>query len=230
MGKISDPQRKAARIAGFTYLFTDVTAIFAELYVRGQLIVSGNPAQTAANIVAHERLFRLGIACELITFFGIILLAVAFYVALKPISPGLALLGAFWRLAENTILAVMTFSSFQVLEFLTNPVYSRSFDADRLQSLMRLSINAHGDQYQVGLLFAGLGTAVFAYLLFKSRYIPRVLAALGVFASLLTAVSVLAFIIFPNLTDLVGFWCYIPLLIFEVGTGFWLLIKGLPAD
>jgi hypothetical protein len=227
---ISESQHIAAKVAGFTYLFTDLTAIFAELYVRAHLIVHGNPAQTAANILAHQRLFRVGILCELITFGGIILLAVAFYVVLKPVNPGLALLGAFWRLAENIILAVMTFSSFQVLGLLTNPYYVSTFGADRLQALMRLSLNAHGDAYNVGLIFAGLGTAVFAYLFLRSHYIPRILAAWGVFSSLLVAAHTLAVIVFPAVSEMLEPWVFLPLLGFEIGTGLWLLVKGLPAS
>jgi hypothetical protein len=227
---ITRTQRIAARIAGFTYLFTDVTAILAELVVRSKLIVPADPVQTAANIIASHTLFATGVALELITFSGIILLAVAFYVVLKPISEGLALLGAFWRLAENTILAVMTFSSLEVLALLTGPrrlAYQHAFGIEAMQNMMRLSLNAHGDQYQVGLLFAGLGTTVFSYLLLKSRYIPRMLAGWGVFSSLLVIATVFGLIIFPTLDDIFGYWCYVPLLVFEVGTGSWLLFKGL---
>lgn len=225
---INDSQRKAAKVAGFTYLFTDVAAIVAQLYIRARL-VQFNPAQSAANILMHVRLFRLGILCELITFAGIILLAAAFYVILEPVSRGLALLGAFWRLAENIILAVMTFSSFQVLELLTSPYYRQALENERLYALIRLSLNAHGDAYNVGLIFAGLGTAVFAYLFFKSRYIPRMLGALGVFSSALVAVHSFAVVIFPMLSDILEPWIYLPLLGFEVGTGLWLLIKGIDA-
>lgn len=226
---ISDSQRKAAKIAGFTYLFTDVTAIFAQLYIHAQL-VRVSPAQSAANILMHERLFRLGILCELVTFAGIILLAAAFYVLLEPVSRGLALLGAFWRLAENIILAVMTFSSFQALELLTGPYYRQALGDERFYALLRLSLNAHGDAYNVGLIFAGLGTAIFAYLFLKSRYIPRTLAVLGVVSSALVAVYSFAVVIFPMLSDILEPWIYLPLLAFEVGTGLWLLIKGIESS
>ncbi len=65
---IDESQRKAARIVGFTYLLGMVTANFAESYVAGTLIVADNAVETARNIVAHERLFRLGIASEFITW------------------------------------------------------------------------------------------------------------------------------------------------------------------
>jgi hypothetical protein len=45
-----------------------VLALFAGIYVMSQLIVSGDAAQTARNIIAHERLFRIGIAGDLAAF------------------------------------------------------------------------------------------------------------------------------------------------------------------
>lgn len=66
---------------------------------------------------------------------------------------------------------------------------------------------------------------MFAWLLFKSRYVPRLLAGWGVFASLLLAIDALAIIVFPQAGSLI----YIPMLpkgIYEVTLGFWLLLRG----
>ena len=52
--------RKTARIAGLLYLMNGVTGFFSIIYVPGKLIVSENAAATANNILASERLFRLG--------------------------------------------------------------------------------------------------------------------------------------------------------------------------
>ncbi|MGH9775923.1 MAG: DUF4386 domain-containing protein [Candidatus Acidiferrales bacterium] len=225
---IDESQRKAAKVVGFTYLLALVTSNIADVYVPTKLIVDGNAAQTAANIMAHERLFRLGIACDLTTFATDIVLIAALYVVLKPVNRGLSLLAAFWRLVETSIMVVAVLKSFDVLRLLSRAAYLRTFETDRLQALAMLSIGAYGAAYNVGLMFFGLGSTVFAYLWFKSRYIPRALSALGVFGSLLLAVCMFAFIIFPNLADVVGAWCFVPIAIFELTMGFWLLIKPLP--
>jgi len=159
-----ESQRKAARVVGFTYLFTNVTAIFAEFYVRAHLIVYDNAAETARNIMASERLFRLSIASDLIAFAGDVVLIVALYVILKRVNQSLALLAAFWRLVETSICVVMTLGSFDVLRLLSGADYLRVFEADRLQALARLYIGAHGAGYNVGLMFFGLGSTVFSYL------------------------------------------------------------------
>ena len=43
-----------------------VTGFFGITYVPSRLIISGNAAATANNILASDRLFRLGIVSELI--------------------------------------------------------------------------------------------------------------------------------------------------------------------
>src|SRR5437867_7171283 len=68
---IDESQRKAARVAGFTCLFTTATMVFANFGIHERLIVAGNAAETARNIMAHERLFRISIACDLIYCAGL---------------------------------------------------------------------------------------------------------------------------------------------------------------
>jgi len=212
---IDESQRKAARVVGAMYLFGFV-AVFNEVYVRGRLIIDNNAAETARNIIAHERLFRLGIAIDLIEMASMV-------------NQNLALLAAFWRLMEAVICVVMTLSSFDVLRVLSGADYLRVFEADRLQALASIYIGAHGAGYNVAEIFLGLGSTVFGYLWFKSGYIPRALAAWGVFSSLLVATCTFASIIFPHFQDLSFPGCYMPIAIFELIMGFWLLFKGLTA-
>lgn len=225
---IDESQRKAARVVGFAYLFALIPALFAEFYVPAQLIAYNNAAETARNIMAHERLFRLGIASNLTVFAVDVVLITALYVVLKRVNRNLALLAAFWRLIETAILVVITLNDFDVLRVLSGADYLRVFEADRLHALARLSIGAHGAGYNVGLLFFGFGSPVFCYLWFKSGYIPRALAAWGVLSSLLVGASAFAFIIFPELAKVVTIGYYGgPIFLFELTMGFWLLFKGL---
>jgi hypothetical protein len=74
------------------------TVVFANFGIHARLIVAGNAAETARNIMAHERLFRIGIACGLIDGAGLVVLLTALYVILKPVNRSVALLSAFFRL------------------------------------------------------------------------------------------------------------------------------------
>src|SRR5260370_23308750 len=89
---IDQSQRKAARVAGFTCLFTMAIVVFANFRIHERLMVAGDAAATARNIIAHETLFRIGIACGLIYGAGLVILLTALYVILMPVNRNLALL------------------------------------------------------------------------------------------------------------------------------------------
>src|SRR3954469_12344579 len=95
-----------ARTGGLIYLLIIVIALFAEAYVRGSLIVSGDATATANHILGSETLFRAGLAGEMLTCACDVALAMILYVLLKPVSGNLALLGAFFRLVFVAIYGV----------------------------------------------------------------------------------------------------------------------------
>jgi hypothetical protein len=228
MGGIDESQRKAAKVAGFTSLFTLPFVVFANFAIHDRLIVAGNVAETARNIIEHERLFRISIACDLIYCAGVLVLLTALYVILEPVNRSLALLAAFWRVVYALMWVRMTLNLFDALRLLSGADYLRVFEAERLQTLARLYLSARFDQYYVGLLFWGLASTVCSYLWFKSGYIPRALAASGVISSGWCAACTLVFIIFPNFAKVVNLWWFdSPIGIFEIATSFWLLFKGI---
>jgi len=224
---IDESQRKAARVAGFAYLLSLATEVVSEFRIKPHLIVVGNAAETARNILAHESLFRLGIACDLIYAVGTLALLTALYVILNPVNRNLALLATFWRLIYAVTWVVIALNSFIALRLLSGAEYVRVFGAEQLQALARLHLSGF-DTYYVGLLFYGLASTVCGYLWFKSRYIPRGLAAWGVIASAWCAICTFVFIISPDFSKVVDLWWFdSPMGIFEIATSFWLLFKGL---
>src|SRR6476469_10030467 len=114
-------QSKAARLAGLLYLIAMVTGLFAEFYVRfpSTLVVIGDAAKTASNIIANERLYRIGIANNLLTFAIDVALIWALYVLLRPVHRHLALLAVFFRLVETTTACIAIISSYVAMEFVT---------------------------------------------------------------------------------------------------------------
>jgi len=224
---IDDSQRKAARVAGFAYLFSLAIEVIHEFFISPHLNVAGNAAETARNILAHEQLFRLGIACDLIYSAGTVVLLTALYVVLKPVSRNLALLATFWRLIYAVTWVVIALNLFTALRLLSGTDYLQAFGAEQLQALARLHLSGF-DTYYVGLLFYGSASTVCAYLWLKSRYIPRGLAAWGVIGSAWCALCTFVFIISPGFSKVVNLWWFdSPMGIFEIATSFWLLFKGL---
>ena len=228
---IDESQRKAARVAGILYLFTILAANFVEFYVRRKLIVPADALRTATNIAQHEQLFRLGIAIDLIMLAAGVMLVVALYVILKPVSRVLALLAVFWWLVECAIAAATVGIDFAAVLSLTGSNSSPALNTEQLQTLARLLISLDGGGNRAAALFFGLGSTIFCYLWFKSRYIPRLLSALGILASLVPTFVPLATIAFSSLSDvpLRRARSGIPMVIFEVFVGLWLLIQGINA-
>jgi Domain of unknown function (DUF4386) len=229
IGAIDESQRKAATVVGFSYLLALPPAIFAEFYVRSHLIAFGNVAQTAQNIMTHGRLFRLGIASNLMVFAVDVVLIMALCEVLMPVNRSLALLATGWGLIETATLVVVTLSDLEVLRILSGADYLHAFEANQVQALARLSLSAHADTYNVGLVLAGLRSTAFCYLWFKSGFIPKALAGWGMVASSLMGACAFSFIIFPEFAKVIPVEIYgAPIFFFELTMGFWLLVKGLP--
>jgi hypothetical protein len=74
----------------------------------------------------------------------------------------------------------------------------------------------------------GVGSLLFFYLFFKSRYIPRVLASLGLFASVTWTVLYWANLVFPEQHSLFQYICLPPMALADVITGFYLIVFALP--
>ena len=220
-------QQRWARVVGFTYLFALFPSVFAEFYVQGRL-VSADAVATAQNIIAHERLFRLGIASNLLTFTADVLLVTALYVVLERVNRRLALLAAFFRLIETMILFVAVLNDFYVLRLLSGASYLTTVSPDVLAVLARVSIGAHGSAYSVGLLVFGFGSTVFCYLWVKSGYIPKPLALWGLLASAWVGICAFAFVVFPELTRVINVAYYGgPIFLFELTIGLWLVFKSI---
>ena len=150
-GTITDSQRKAAKLAGLACVLSFATVVSANFGIFQRLIVSGDASGTARNILAHEGLFRLGIAGSLLYSLGTIILLTALYTILEPVDRTLALLAAFGRLVHALTWVLVTLHYFTVLRLLRNAEYARAFGPDQLPQLARLYLSGY-DQYYVGLL------------------------------------------------------------------------------
>lgn len=224
---IDEPQRKAAKVAGLAYLITLTVVVFVNFGIHDRLIVE-NDAETARNILAHQQLFRIGIVGDLIYCVGVIVLLTALYVILKPVNRGLALLAAFWRLTWVLMWLVMTLQLFDALRLLASADYLKALGAENVQALMSLYLGTRFDYYYVGLLFGSLASTGCGYLWYKSRYVPRALAAFGLISSAFCVACTVLFYIFPHFDKIVNLWWFdSPMAVFDIALSFWLLFKGL---
>jgi hypothetical protein len=228
ISKIDNSQRTAAKVAGFSLLFSMAVVVFANYALLNPLIVPGNAAETARNIMAHETQLRVIVICFLTYSASVLVLLTALYVILKPVNPGLALVGAIFRSVFALLWLLTTLNLLGVLRLLGSASYLQVFETDRLQALARLHIGANFDDYYVGLPFFGLAATVCAYLWLKSNYIPKGLAVFGVISSAWCVICAFVFLIFPHFNKIVNdYWFDSPMALFGMALSFWLLFKGL---
>ncbi len=229
-GVIDQSQRKAAKVAGFTFLFAIAIVVFSNYSITFRFIVP-DAAETARNIIANQTLFRINIVCNLIYLVTLIVMFTSLYVILKPVNKNLALAAAFFRLIYALMWGIMALNTLGALRLLGDAAYLPVFNADQLQTLSRLHLSSSWDAYYVGLPFWGLASVVCSYLWLRSRYIPRALAVFGMISSVWCVICAFIFIIFPNFGETVNLYLFdMPLVIFETTLGFWLLFKGLKLD
>ena len=225
---INKSQRKAAKVAGLTFLITFALVAFVNFGIVHPLVVENNATETARNILANEQLFRIGITGNLIYCSGLMVLFTALYVILKPINHGLALLGTLWRLVWVLMWLLMTLNLFDALRLISGGTYLGAFEAERLQALGRFHLAKGIDYYYVGLLFTALASTLYSYLWLKSGYIPRTLAVLGIISSAFCVGCTFIFNIFPHFDQIVNLWWFdMPMAIFDIALSFWLLFKEL---
>lgn len=224
--EINDSQRRAAKVAGAGYLIAMAIAVFADSYARSKLFVHGNPMETAQRILANETLFRLSIAGHVIISAIDLALITGLYVILKPVNRNLALFAVLLRTVETAVLTTTSIGDFNALPFFKGPDYLKSLDTASMHALGMAASGGHGVGFQVAFLFLGLGSVVFGVLWWKSRYIPRAISALGIGASALLCIGSMLFLIFPKVFNAVFPQYMMPLGLFEVSAGLWLLIKG----
>jgi hypothetical protein len=225
---IDNSQRTAAKVAGISLLFSMAIVVFGNYVLLNPLIIPRNAVETARNIMAHETQFRIVVTCFLIYSATVLVLLTALYVILKPVSQGLALVGALFRLVFASMWLLSTLNMLGALRLLGSANYLQVFEADRLQVLARLSLAGSFDDYYVGLPFFGLAATICAWLWLKSNYIPKGLAIFGVISSAWCALCAFVYLIFPGFAKPIDpYWFDSPMAIFEMVLAFWLLFKGL---
>lgn len=225
---IDQSQLKAAKVAGFTFIFAIAIVIFSNYSVNFRFIIPDNAVATAHNIMVHETLFRINIFSNLIYLVTLVVMFTSLYVILKPVSKNLALAAAFFRLLYALMWGFMAINTLAAIRLLGDASYLSVFDSNQLQTLSRLHLSNSWDAYYVGLPFWGLASAFCSFLFLKSRYIPRALAVFGIVSSVWCVFCGFTYLIFPSFGETIHLALFdVPLTIFEITLGFWLLFKGL---
>jgi hypothetical protein len=216
---------KTARTAGFLYLVLAVLSAFGLVYVPSLLIVPGDTAATANNIVTSESLFRLGFVSNLIAFTVNVFVAVLLYKLLKPVNKSMASLMVILILVGLGIAMLNEVNQLVALLLLSGN-YLTTFTAEQLQALASLFLDIYQQGFSVAHIFWGLWLFPLGYLVFKSGFLPKVIGVLLIVAGVGYLVDFTLFFLFPDITVTVSNFTFVG----EVFLILWLLIMGVNVE
>ena len=223
--KIADQSpRKTARMAGFFYLMFIITLVSAS-YFRSRIIVFGDTAATANNIMASQELLRLGFVTELLSAVFFVLAAWAIYVLLKPVNKNIALLFLLLNLGGVAIECINALNLFAALQFLSGANYLSVFQTDQLQAMAMSSLNLYTNGFMIAQIFFSTWLLPLGYLVYKSRFLPKLLGILLILDFFGILIWFFQFFLLPDY----GILSYPGLaisFIAEISICLWLLIKG----
>jgi hypothetical protein len=212
--------RPRARITGVVYLLYFLTAIIGEFFLRG-LVVDGDAAATANNILAHESLFRLGLATGLISTAFYVAVTALFYDLFKTVSRSLSLLAAFFSLVGCAILAFASLFQLAPLVVLGGSQYLSVFKVEQLRALALMFLELNTQAGNICVVFFGVYCLLIGYLIFRSTFLPRLLGVLMALAGLgwLTFLS-------PPLANHLSPYNLVLGFLAELALMLWLLVRG----
>lgn len=228
--------KKTARIAGFWYLLVAIFGAFNTMFVESKLFVSGDAAATVNNILASERLFRLGIMSNLITTICFLFLANALYKLFKSVDKDLVRLMVIFIIA-SVPLAYLEMLKFAPILLSSKAAYLSAFEPAQLQALAKVFLDLFEQGFFITYIFYGLWMFPLGLLVFKSGsgFIPKALGILlivgcfGYLFNFLSSAGYLSAIFLPlNYKAITSLWMNITI-IGEVLCIMWLLIIG-PKD
>src|SRR5438876_9058430 len=176
--------RFRARMAGVSYLLGALTSVLGQMVILGMLVVSGNATVTAASILSHESLFRLGFVASLMTVPFHLIWAVLFYGLFEPVNRSASLLAGFVMLLGCAMWALSSLFQLAPLLVLQGKSSLSAFAPEQLQALALLLVKLNAQAYDIGLVFFGFWCVLVGYLIFRSTFVPRIIGVLEVFAGL----------------------------------------------
>jgi hypothetical protein len=148
--------KNPGRYAGLVYLLISIPGFFALMYVPGKLVVHGDAVATAANIAAHETLFRLGIVCELAGQILFMWVALVLYDLFKQVHPrGAALM--FGLIVISIPIALMNeLNSLAALLLVRGADFLSIFDQPQREAMAMFFLKLHSYGFDIAGIFWGL--------------------------------------------------------------------------
>ena len=214
------------RVAGFWYLLLVLIGPLRLIYIPNKLFVTGNAGATVNNIAAHEMLFRLGIAADLVGAVVLVLLTLAFYRLFAGVNRNLAVqVVIFGGVMPALIYFVGVVDDFGVLMVVRNADFLSVFDKPQREALALLFLKLRDGQNTAAEMLWGVWLLPLALLVYRSRFLPRFLGVWLALCGFTYIALSLAGTLWPKYQDKV-FAISQPAFFGEIALMLWLVIKG----
>jgi hypothetical protein len=217
--------KNPGRLVGLVYLLVSIPGAFALVYVPSKLIVHGDATATAHNIAASETLFRVGIACELISQILFMWVALALYGLLKGVNRRHALLMLGLIVVSVPIALMNELNAIAALILVRGADFLAIFDKPQRDALAMLFLNLHSHGFGIAEIFWGLWLFPLGLLVYRSGFIPRILGILLMLNCFTYVINSFTSLLLPQYEHIVGRWMT-PFQFGELLFMFWLLIMG----
>jgi hypothetical protein len=221
--------RLRARIAGGLWLMVIAGGVTA-FVIRSSLIVRGDAAATATNILASEASFRFAFAADLIAGLCYLGVTVLLYSLLKPVSRSLSLLAAFFGLAGVAIGSAISLTNLAALVLLRGEQYSSAFTSSQLQAMALMSLKFYVQGFYITMVFFGFQCFLMGCLIVRSTFLPRALGVLLAIGGSSYVISSFATFLSPVFGARLSPFIVPAALLGEGSLTLWLLIKGVNAQ
>lgn len=218
--------RNPGRVVGLWYLSLVLVGPLTLLYIPDKLFVHGDAAATAANIAAHQGLFKTGMLADLLGSMLLIFLVLAFYRLFKDVDRELAVWLAITGGVMPATLSLVNFvNSAGALEVAQNPGFLAAFDKPQRDALVLLFVRLHEHQITAAEILWGAWLFPMGLLTYKSGFLPRFI---GVWLLINGATYILLSVSRLMTPDIAGrlFNYAQPALFGELAIMLWLLVKG----
>ena len=222
------PAKRDARIAGWLYFLFVAPGPFCLMYVPDKIMVRGDAAATAANVLAHEMLLRTSVVIWLLGLAIWVVLAVVLYRLFNGVSKALASLLVIFVAVSAGIGFLNELNNLAAILVLRGNEFTGMLTQPQRQAVAMLFLRLHGQGHAVNEMFWGLWLLPFGLLIARSHFIPRLLGIwllLDGFAWMaLSMVALLA----PTSYDL-AFKVAQPAMFAELAVMLWLITVGVRA-
>lgn len=218
--------QRLARLAGLLYLVVAISGGFSQLAVRGSVLVPGDASATADRIRQSAELVRLGFVTDVVNITAFILLALALYVVLSPVHQKVAAAFVVFNAIAVAVMGASLIAHAGALLVATDAGYATALGAASADALALLLLDMHRHGYLVAEVFFGLWLLPLGYLVYRSRYFPRLLGAalmVGCFGYLASFVSTVAS---PGVESSLAPLFAWPAGMAEMAFLAWLIVKG----